>query len=117
MVDEFDVQGNFIRTIAPAGQLLNAPWGIALAPSDFCKSTANSLLIGNFGDGHITAFDVTTGRLIGQLSNDKGTALAIDGLWALGFGTGQAGATNKLYFTAGPVEESHGLFGYLQSGE
>ena len=122
MVDEFDLQGNLIRTIAPPGQLLNAPWGVALAPNDFCKSTANALLIGNFGDGHITAIDVTSGRLIGQLANDKGEVLVIDGLWSLQFGDTTAdkpatGVSNQLYFTAGPGDEAHGLFGYLSSNE
>lgn len=122
MVDEFDLQGNFLRTIAPPGQLLNAPWGVALAPNDFCKSTANALLIGNFGDGHITAIDVDSGRLIGQLANDKGDVLVIDGLWSLMFGDSTAqnqavGASNRLYFTAGPQQETHGLFGYLMSNE
>jgi uncharacterized protein (TIGR03118 family) len=111
MVDEFDLQGNFIRTIAPTGQLLNGPWGVALAPGDFCKSTANALLIGNFGDGHITAIDVESGRLLGQLANDKGDVLVIDGLWSMTFDA------NHMYFTAGPGDEAHGLFGYLMSNE
>jgi uncharacterized protein (TIGR03118 family) len=114
MVDEFDLQGNFIRTLAAAGGPLNAPWGIALAPSDFCNSTAGSLLVGNFGDGHITSIDLASGRVIGQVADTKGAALAVDGLWSIGFGDGIVGATNHLYFTAGPAEESHGLFGYLK---
>ncbi len=118
MLDEFDVNGNFVRTIMPVGQLLDGPWGIARAPIDFCKSTANALLVGNFGDGHITAFDADSGRLIGQLANDKGGVLAIEGLWALAFGDQKtAGESAHLYFTAGPGDEKHGLFGYLASNE
>jgi uncharacterized protein (TIGR03118 family) len=116
-LDEFDMQGNFIRTIMPVGQLLNAPWGIARAPGDFCKSTANALLVGNFGDGHITAIDVESGRLLGQLGDANGQALAIEGLWGLMFGDAAVGQTSSLYFTAGPGDEGHGLFGYLTANE
>lgn len=122
MVDEFDLQGNLVRTLGATGQLLNAPWGVAKAPADFCKSTANAILVGNFGDGHIIAFDDQTGRLLGELSNDQGQVLVIEGLWSLVFGDStdqqkNVGAGNQLYFTAGPGDEAHGLFGYLTANE
>src|SRR3954471_7362686 len=110
-VDVFDTNGNFLRRFASDGTL-NSPWGIALAPGDFGEFS-NDLLIGNFGDGTINAFDPATSKLLGQIN------LQIDGLWALQFGGGNAnsGATNHLYFTAGipgPGEiEEHGLFGFI----
>ena len=115
-VDAFDTQGNLIRRVASRGRL-NSPWGLAVAPSDFGEFSGN-LLVGNFGDGHINAFDLGrfegTGELVqrGQLHAADGEPLTIDGLWALAFGNGAAaGPTNALFFTAGPFGEQHGLFG------
>lgn len=118
-IDEFDLKGNLIRVIADGG-LLDAPYGIALAPANFCSSTANKLLVGNFGDGTIVAIDDSSARphVLGQLLGKDGNALRIDGLWSLMFGDGQAvGQDNALYFTAGPDHEKHGLFGYLMAAE
>ncbi|HYU28998.1 MAG TPA: TIGR03118 family protein [Gemmatimonadales bacterium] len=115
-VDAFDTQGNLVRRVASRGRL-NSPWGLAVAPSDFGEFGGN-LLVGNFGDGHINAFDLGrfegTGELRqrGQLNAADGQPLTIDGLWALAFGNGAAaGPTNALFFTAGPFGEQHGLFG------
>ena len=117
-VDAFDTQGNLLRRAASRGRL-NSPWGLAVAPSDFGEFSGN-LLVGNFGDGHINAFDLGrfegTGELVqrGQLHAADGQPLTIDGLWALAFGNGAAaGPTNALFFTAGPFGEQHGLFGKL----
>ena len=88
-----------------SGGALNSPWGLALAPSNF-GTFSNDLLVGNFGDGLINVFDPTTGASLGQLQNAQGKAIQIDGLWALTFGNGDgAGATNSLFFTAGPDGE------------
>ena len=106
-VDVFDTNGNLINRFASDGSL-NSPWGIALAPGDF-GAFSNDLLVGNFGDGMISAFDLA-GNFIGQLN------VQIDGLWALQFGAGgtaASGAANHLYFTAGIDDESHGLFGFI----
>ena len=115
-VDAFDTQGNLLRRVASRGRL-NSPWGLAVAPSDFGEFSGN-LLVGNFGDGQINAFDLGrfegTGELVqrGQLHAADGQPLTIDGLWALAFGNGAAaGPTNALFFTAGPFGEQHGLFG------
>ena len=111
-VSAFDLQGNFIGRIASAG-LLDAPWGLAFAPSSF-GALAGSLLVGNFGDGRINVFNPSTHAFLGQLAATDGTPLAIDGLWALTPGNdGSAGSSNLIYFTAGPDDESHGLFGVL----
>ena len=117
-VDAFDTSGVLIQRIASRGSL-NAPWGIALAPATF-GAFAGDLLIGNFGDGKINAFDpVATGpngqlHSKGQLLTATCAPLVIDGLWALQFGNGSgSGSRDALYFTAGPDAESHGLFGNL----
>jgi len=95
------------------GSWLNSPWGVALAPADF-GVFSHALLIGNFGDGSIAAFNSVTGRFLGNVLNPDGSMLKIDGLWGLSFGNGGAsGPGNTLFFTAGPNDESDGLFGTL----
>jgi uncharacterized protein (TIGR03118 family) len=113
IVDVFDSNGNLIRRIGTGGQL-NAPWGLALAPAEFGKF-GNRLLVGNFGDGAILAFDPHHGTFLGRLRNPAGKVLKIDGLWALVFGNGLLGQpTGTLFFSAGPDEENHGLYGTLK---
>jgi uncharacterized protein (TIGR03118 family) len=112
-VDVFSPGGRLLRRLEH-GDWLNAPWGLAQAPSDF-GAFSHDLLVGQFGSGEIAAYDPATGRFLGEV-RDKATdeVLAIDGLWALGFGNGaKAGPLNTLFFTAGPDDESHGLFGTL----
>jgi uncharacterized protein (TIGR03118 family) len=117
-VDAFDTAGNMVARVAQHG-LLNAPWGLALAPANFGRFSGD-LLVGNFGDGKILAFEPQSNGHFGfrgQLRASSGHAIAIDGLWALGFGNGaNAGPTNTLFFTAGPDEETHGLFGRITVG-
>ncbi len=111
-VDAFDLNGNFLRRIASNG-VLDSPWGLAIAPSSF-GNLAGKLLVGNFGDGRISAFDSITGAPSGQLLDTNGTPIAIDGLWAITPGNGvNAGSSSRLYFTAGINGETHGLFGSL----
>jgi uncharacterized protein (TIGR03118 family) len=112
IVDSYDLQGNLIARVA-AGGTLDAPWGLAIAPSSF-GALAGALLVGNFGDGRISAFNASTHTFLGQLAASDGTPLAIDGLWAIAPGNdGSGGSSAALYFTAGPDGESHGLFGVL----
>jgi uncharacterized protein (TIGR03118 family) len=112
VVDRFDLQGNFLARVASGGTL-NAPWGLAIAPSSF-GAWAGALLVGNFGDGRISAYDITTGNFLGQVAGSGGKPIEIDGLWALAPGNdGNAGSSALLYFTAGPDEESHGVFGVM----
>jgi uncharacterized protein (TIGR03118 family) len=112
VVDQFDFNGNLIRRVASGGTL-NAPWGIALAPSTFGQFS-NDLLVGNFGDGKISAFDPNAGTFLGQLTDTSSNTLAINGLWGLSFGNGgNGGLTNTLYFSAGPASETLGLFGSI----
>jgi uncharacterized protein (TIGR03118 family) len=111
-VDQFSLNGDFIGRIASGGTL-NAPWGLAIAPSSF-GAMAGDLLVGNFGDGHINIYDPSTHAFLGQVLDANNNALAIDGLWAISPGNGISGGnSNLLYFTAGPNDEAHGLFGVL----
>jgi uncharacterized protein (TIGR03118 family) len=94
---------------------LDSPWGLAIAPASF-GSLAGALLVGNFGDGHINAFNATTGAFLGELQDPDGEPITIDGLWALRVGNGgNGGDPNQVYFTAGLFGETHGLFGSLTS--
>jgi uncharacterized protein (TIGR03118 family) len=112
IVDAYDLQGNFLRRLATKG-VLNSPWGLALAPAGF-GDVGGDLLVGNFGDGMINAYNPATGAFIQTLNDPSGNPLSIDGLWALQFGnTGAFGPPSTLFFTAGPNDESHGLFGEL----
>jgi uncharacterized protein (TIGR03118 family) len=112
-VDVFTLDGTFLRRIASAGDPVNAPWGLAIAPASF-REFAGDLLVGNFGDGTISAFDATTGTFKGKLEDVHGDPLFIDGLWGLLPGNGGSGGTkDKVYFTAGLNGESDGLFGSL----
>src|SRR5258708_2123359 len=96
-VDVFDTEGNLIRRLASHGTL-NSPWGLALAPGDFGQFS-NDLLVGNFGDGRINAFDPASGNFEGQLKDKSGNPITIDDLWGLAFGNGGlAGKTNELFF-------------------
>ena len=118
-IDMFDTAGHLLSRVASKGQL-NSPWGLALAPSDFGKFSSD-LLVGNFGDGRIHAFDPSKKKGHGEfqtrgpLHSADGPPIMIDGLWALSFGNGSAaGPANALFFTAGPLAEQHGLFGKLE---
>jgi uncharacterized protein (TIGR03118 family) len=117
-VDAYDLAGNLLGRVAQHGQL-NAPWGLALAPEGFGRF-GGDLLVGNFGDGQINAYEeLPNGHFEhrGELRGSDGMPLSIDGLWALRFGNGaNAGPTGTLFFTAGPDEESHGLFGSITAG-
>jgi uncharacterized protein (TIGR03118 family) len=110
-VDVFDTDGHLLQRFASQG-VLDSPWGIALAPKGFGK-LAGRLLIGNFGNGAINAFDAISGDFAAPMLSPKGQALAIPGLWGLYFGGAEASVPTTLYFTAGPQHESHGLLGEL----
>jgi len=95
--------------------VLNAPWGVALAPATF-GTFANDVLVANFGDGTIAAFDPASGDFAGYLRAPDTRIISIDGLWGLTFGNGVGlGDADALYFTAGPNNEEDGLFGRLNA--
>jgi uncharacterized protein (TIGR03118 family) len=125
--DEVDGPGlGLIGAFTPAGKLinwfdqvndLNAPWGMAMAPSEF-GTFSHHLLVGQFGSGEILAFNPTSGQYAGKLLQPVaagGGPITIDGLWGIGFGSGapNSGPLTTLFFAAGPGGESHGLFGSL----
>jgi uncharacterized protein (TIGR03118 family) len=113
-VDVFDTNGNLIRRVATRGAL-NAPWGTAMAPADFGKFS-NRLLVSNFGDGTINAYDPATGAFLGQLHTSDAQVLKIANVWGLSFGNGVLNQpTNSLFFTSGPGREQHGLYGRIDS--
>jgi uncharacterized protein (TIGR03118 family) len=110
-VDVFNLDGSGGQRLISRDQL-NAPWGLAIAPPSF-GSLAGALLVGNFGDGRINAFDAK-GNFLAGLKDPDGEPIQIDGLWALKVGNGAAGGdANTVYFTAGLDHEQHGLFGAL----
>ncbi len=121
-VDVFNADGQLLkRLIRPDDTHLNQPWAVAMSPANF-GSFSDDLLVGNFGDGTINAFDPKNGHFVGELKNSSGQPIAITHLWGLEFGNGAAaGPKNTLYFTAGLTSHLahsdnpfHGLFGSLQ---
>jgi uncharacterized protein (TIGR03118 family) len=139
LVDVFNPDGSFVRRFTTGGTL-NSPWGATVTPANFLEETDMSnddgngpknsqgpnknkgqdeadkqpvILVGNFGDGHINVFSLA-GQFLGQLQSHNRT-IAIDGLWALSFAPTTATTIDpmRLYFTAGPKDETDGLFGYL----
>jgi uncharacterized protein (TIGR03118 family) len=112
-VDVFDGSGNLLQRFEN-GPWMNAPWGLALAPSSGFGKSSGKLLVGMFGSGQIATFDPATGEFNGLLRDRHGKPIQIDGLWALRFGNGgNAGPTTTMFFTAGIDDEEHGLFGTI----
>ncbi|MGH8539048.1 MAG: TIGR03118 family protein [Stenotrophobium sp.] len=111
-VDVYDADGNMIQRLASAGPL-NAPWGLTMAPANF-GPFSNDLLVGNFGDGTINAYDPASGNWLGNLKASNGTPVQIPQLWGLAFGNGnQNQAANTLFFAAGINDEADGLYGSI----
>jgi uncharacterized protein (TIGR03118 family) len=110
-VDIFSTSG-VLETRLISGGDLNSPWGLVLAPPNW-GGFGGDLLVGNFGDGLIHAYDPNTGMEAGMLTNTDGNQIAINGLWGLRFGNGTFGAANALVFTAGIADEGHGLLGEI----
>jgi uncharacterized protein (TIGR03118 family) len=114
-VDVFKPDGSFVRRLITMGAL-NSPWGLVKTPEEFGRFS-HDLLVGNFGDGKINAYDLASGALEGTLTNRDGNAVAINGLWGLIFGDKSAGTRNTLFFSAGIADETHGLLGSLTPGD
>jgi len=121
-VDQFTADGQLVARVASGGRKNappNAPWGLALAPSSFGVFSGD-VLVGNFGNGRVSAYqDRGGGKWVykGQIRHGDQTLATIDGLWAIAFGNGAAGGpATTLYFTAGPSDEAHGLFGSITAG-
>jgi len=112
-VDVYSRRGVLLHRVASRGGL-NAPWGLVQAPAGFGRF-GHALLVGNFGDGRINAYNIRTGRWLGQLHRPNGHAVQIDGLWGLRFGNGVTGDRRTLLFSAGIDDEAHGLFGMIRA--
>jgi len=116
IVDVYDTSGTLKTHLIAAGGKLNAPWGMTLAPANF-GTLSNELLVGNFGDGWINAFDPTSGAFVASLSDANGNPFAVPGLWGIAFGNGAANQpTTTLYFAAGITDEAHGEYGRIDLG-
>ena len=112
-VDVFNLDGTLNRRLVSLGGEINSPWGLAIAPDSF-HELSGDLLVGNFGDGTISAFDKLTGAFKGRLLGIDEKPLVFGDLWALTPGNdAMAGSSKKIYFTAGLEDESGGLFGVL----
>ena len=112
-VDVYSRRGFLLHRVASRGGL-NAPWGLVQAPGGFGRF-GHALLVGNFGDGKINAYNIHTGKWLGQLRRPNGHAVQIDGLWGLRFGNGVTGDPKSLLFSAGIDDEAHGLFGVIRA--
>jgi uncharacterized protein (TIGR03118 family) len=112
-VSEFDTQGNHLRSFEHRQELI-APWGVAIAPKKDFGPLSGHLLVGNFGDGRILAYDLKTTKFVDYVRAPGGDPIEIDGLWGMVFGNGETlGYLNHLYFAAGPDIEQEGVFGKL----
>jgi uncharacterized protein (TIGR03118 family) len=113
-VDVFDTTGTLVKTLIPTGGPLNAPWGMAQAPSGF-GSFSGDLLVGNFGDGRINVFDAGTGQMLGTLNDSvTGNPIHIPGLWGIAFGNGALNqSATTLYYAAAPDMKTQGLYGSI----
>jgi uncharacterized protein (TIGR03118 family) len=112
-VDVYSTSGHLLRRLVRRGQL-NAPWGLVRAPASGFGRFSGALLVGNFGDGRINAYDPSSGEFLGRLRHEDGSPIEIEGLWALRFGNGVTGNPTTLLFTAGIDDEAHGLFGAIE---
>jgi len=120
-INVYDQNGNLLQRLVPNNQWLNLPWGIAVTGANF-GSFSYALVVGNFGDGTISAFDLNSGNYLGTMQDGKGNAISIPGLWGLQWGNGgSGGSASALYFAASPGAgpsgySQHGLFGSLKPG-
>ena len=116
LVDVFDTNGNLVKYFIPLGRQLNAPWGLALVFSDF-GSLSNLLLVGNFGDGRINAFDPSSGQFMGSMQDNGGAPIAEPGLWGIVFGNNVVNQPhNTLFFAAGINNQADGSYGRIDLG-
>jgi len=112
---EYNEDGALVKDYYAGHGVLNLPWGMAISPPTFGKF-ANHLLVANFGDGTISAFDLKTGDFAGYLRDADTKIISIDGIWGLAFGNGVSlGDAHSLYYTAGPNNEQDGVFGRIDT--
>ncbi len=110
---EFTPEGTLVAVWEDGGYL-SAPWGLAIAPKNF-GALSGMVLVSNFGDGTIAAYNPQTRQFVDLMRGPKGEPIKIDKIWGILFGNGMSlGDSNALYFTAGPNDERDGLFGSLR---
>jgi uncharacterized protein (TIGR03118 family) len=116
LINVFDTAGTLLKHLVPKGGALNAPWGVALAPANF-GTLSNMVLIGNFGDGVINAYNPDSGAFVDSIKNAAGQPIANPGLWGMSFGNGARNQpATTLYFAAGIANEVDGLYGRIDLG-
>ena len=115
LVNVFDTNGNLLRHLVPAGGALNAPWGIAVAPADF-GTLSHSLLIGNFGDGKINAYNPASGKYVGTVSDADGRSIVTRGLWGMAFGNDSNNQPHNTLFFAAGTDEADSTYGRIDLG-
>jgi uncharacterized protein (TIGR03118 family) len=121
LIDVFDLNGNLLQRLVPNNEHLNLPWGMAVTGPNF-GAFSYALVVGNFGDGTISAFDLHSGNYLGTMQDGKGNNISISGLWGLQWGNGgNGGSASALYYAASPGAgasgySQHGLFGSLKPG-
>ena len=116
LVDVYDTNGRFVSHFVVTGGHLNAPWGLALAPTDF-GTLSDTVLVGNFGDGKINAFDASTGNFVAAVAESGGNAFAVPGLWGIAFGNDAANQPhNTLFYAAGTNGGANGSYGRIDAG-
>lgn len=113
LIDIYDAGGKFVKRLVSTGAQLNAPWGLAPAPSDF-GSLSNELLVGNLGDGKINAFDPSSGAFVAAVADGTGTAFSVPGMWGIAFGNDGANQPhNTLFYAAGTNDGKNGEYGRI----
>jgi uncharacterized protein (TIGR03118 family) len=110
-VDVYSTTGKLLKRLISRGAL-NSPWGLEMATAGW-GAFGGDLLVGNFGNGHINAYDATTGAFKGTLKDSSGYVIVLPGLWALLYGNGMSAPTDALMFTSGPGHEAHGRWGKI----
>ena len=114
LIDIYNENGKLLKRFSHDSHL-SQPWGIALAPANFGPLSNTVLVANNTDQGTINGYDLKTGKFVGTLKDANGKQIVIDQIWDIKFGGGSAGngQPNALYFTAGPDNNLHGLFGVI----
>ena len=113
-IDIYSESGTLLKQVA-SGAPLNQPWGFAIAPKNFGPLSNTLLVSNNTNTGTINAFNAITGQFVGTLKDVNDKPIQINQIWGIEFGGGTPadGASNQLFFTAGPDNNKAGTFGLI----